>query len=181
MVISLVAGAPGDDDYSYIGNNNTTIEDVSATQNISLGPKRWGAGADFQGVRGGIFANNYIAFEKSGHGPGIIVQVPTTYPGPGTIGLVIKQNTLIGTGRNDDRGPLGAIAIDEGPVSDLQILNNTISQSVAADISANGGGVKNNIIITGNHNPDGPLDLQNSLATGIVTWDGPNPTTIPSN
>lgn len=175
MVISLAGGAFGDDDYSFIGNYSTTIEDINATQNVSIGPKRWGGGADFQGVRNGTFTNNYISFENSGYGPGIIVQVPTTYPGPATIGLVIANNTLVGTGRNDSRGPLGAIAIDEGPVSNLQILNNTISNSAASDISAKGGGVKSSIVITGNRNPDGSIDFQNSLADGIVTWDGPNP------
>jgi hypothetical protein len=175
MVVSVANGAFGDDDYSFIGNYETTIENVVSHHNVAIGPKRWGAGADFQGVRNGTFSDNHIDFQRSGHGSGIIVQVPLTYPGPGTIGLILERNTLIGTGRNDDRGPLGAIAIDEGPVSNLQILNNTISNSAASDISAKGGGAKSNIVISGNHNTDGSIDFQNSLADGIVTWDGPNP------
>jgi Pectate lyase superfamily protein len=169
MTVSVAGGAPGDDDYSAIGNNNSIIQNYQAIGNVSIGPKQWGQGFDMEGVQGSSeITGNYINFGQDGHAPGIIIQTPSDYPGPATIGLTVSGNVLDGTGRNDSRGPLGAIAVDQGDAQDISISNNTIGNSASEDISVLGTGTKSNISIIGNTDPLSPLSLDDQLPGAVV-------------
>lgn len=173
LVVNVPSGAAGDDDYSFIGNDVTTIIDVISEANVTFGPKQWGAAADIQGCVGLVFKNNYIRFEQSLHSPGIIIQVPPAYPGPGSTNIEISNNYLNGAGRNDGRGALAALSMDVGPASNVQFLYNRITNtpSGVADIGFTGTGTKSNIFVKGNINPDGSaLNILNTYAGGIVTF-----------